>query len=305
MPVPGVRAAPVELRRVRDLLAGDEAFGLVIRDEVAAFDLERRIEERQDVRQIDRGREDAVAVPADSRPCAHLARQRIGQQDEDVLEAERVAHTNAHPLHDRVRARVRRETSRHPQQLLERKPVPRCVRRLLCRLQRDRSVVSKGNEDFEVVVGRAPTVRAGSSTDRMPEEMTGLVAHRHEERVERMPRVLADAGLLVREIKVLAGRPPVELARGHDVRPAPVETLREHRLPLLDPAHVADERLPRRLVTVHRRGLEVVPLRPVQVDRDRAVAEGLGDHARDRHQELRDVVGRADEPRDLEQAAER
>ena len=84
-----------------------------------------------------------------------------------------------------------------------------------------------------------------------------------------------------------------------------MEALGEERLPLLDAAHVADERLPRLLAAVHCRRLEVVPFRPIDVDRDRAVPERLGDDARDRPQQRGHVPGRADEARDLEQPAER
>ena len=69
--------------------------------------------------------------------------------------------------------------------------------------------------------------------------------------------------------------------------------------------HAAEQRVPRRRVAVHDRDLEVVPLGPVEVDRDRAVTERLADCACDRAEHLRQLLLRAEEPRDLEEASKR
>ena len=106
--------------------------------------------------------------------------------------------------------------------------------------------------------------------------------HRHEERVLRVPGIIPAARLQVGNVArgVALGR-PVVLSGPHDVRAAALEALVEQRLPLRDPAKLAEQVLARSLVAVDRRDAEVVPRSTVEVDHDRAVAERLGDRSRE------------------------
>ena len=245
-----------------------------------------------------------LVLPADGRPRRDPPGLQVGRDDHDVLEAEGVAHADAHVLHDRVRARVRGQARRHPEQLLEREAVACGLGRLLRRLHGDCGVVGECHENVELLVGRTQAAHRlvdGEDAD----EVAVVMAHRHEERVERMPRVVADARRAIRKIEVPAVFRPVELAGRDEVRAALAETVGEQRLPVLDPAHEPDEDGLGLGAAVHRRALEVVPLRAVEVDRDGLVAERLGDDARDRTEEAREVVGGANEPGDLEEATKR
>ena len=304
MAVPRARTAPVALRRVQERLARDALLRRRVRHEEAALDLELVVEQRGEVVEEELPRHDAPVLPADGGPRRDPPGLQVGRDDHDVLEAERVADADADALHDRVRARVRRQARRHREQLLERESVARGLGGLLRRLHGERGVVGERDEDVELLVGRAEAAHRlvdGEDAD----EVAVVMAHRHEERVEWMPRVGADARRVIGEIEVAAVLRPVELAGRHEVRPSLAETVGEQRLPVLDPAHEPDEDRLRLGTAVHRRALEVVPLRTVEVDRDGLVAERLGDDAGDRTEERREVVGRPNEPRDLEEATQR
>ena len=199
---------------------------------------------------------------------------------------------------------MRGQAGGHAQQLLQRESVARRVRRLLRRLQRDGRMVGEGDEDVELLVGRSqPRRRLVDGEDA--EQMPVVMAHRHEERVERMPGVVAGSTFAIGHVEVVRDRRPVELASRHDEGAPAVEALRQERRPLLDRASGTEQGPLRRLVAVDSGRLEVVPRGPVHVDRNRPVAERLGDHARDRPEQLGNVVGGADQPSDLEQHAKR
>ena len=97
---------------------------------------------------------------------------------------------------------------------------------------------------------------------------------------------------------------PVELALRHEVRAALQEPLVEQRLPVATWLHLAEQRLARLVAAVDGRDDEVVPFAAVEVDHDRAEPERVRDGPRDRREELRKLLARADEARDFEQAAE-
>ena len=175
-------------------------------------------------------------------------------------------------------------------------------RRLLRRLHGDRRMVGERDEHVQLLVGRTPAAeRLVDGEDA--EQVAVVVAHRHEESVERMPAVRARAGRDVGDV-AFAVR-PVELAGLQEVGAAPREVLREQRLPLLDRANVTDQRLARLGPAVDGRDVEVVPRRPMEVDRDRRVPERFRDHPRDRREQLGKVVALANERRDLDEAAQR
>src|SRR5581483_4517872 len=130
------------------------------------------------------------------------------------------------------------------------------------------------------------------------------VPERDEERVLRVPRVVAGAGIDARDVAgvVLA---PVELAGGQHVGAATTEAVVEQSIPFLDALRLAEELAAGGVAAVDGRDREVVPGGPVEVDDDRLVAERLGDRARDRSQELEQVSAGPNPRGDLEEASQR
>src|SRR4051812_11751517 len=69
-------------------------------------------------------------------------------------------------------------------------------------------------------------------------------------------------------------------------------------------APLAEQRLPRALAAVDGGHLEVVPCRPVEVDDDRAEAEGVRDRGRQGVEQARQVLLVVDEALDVEQGTQ-
>ena len=97
---------------------------------------------------------------------------------------------------------------------------------------------------------------------------------------------------------------PVELAGRDEVRAALQEPRVEQRLPLGRRLNLAEQRGPRVVAPVDGRDDEVVPLAAVEVDDDSSEGERVGDRARDRPEELRQLLAGAHEARHFEQPAE-
>src|SRR6266536_915439 len=137
--LPRPRAAPVLLGHVR--LPGERqpARRLVVREQVAALDLEHGVEQPFDVAQEHRLALRVLDLPAHGgariEPPLAVAKRR-----EDVLESERVAYAGTHRAQDLVGDRLCGQPRRHGEQPLERYLVTGRVRRLLRSLDRERRV---------------------------------------------------------------------------------------------------------------------------------------------------------------------
>ena len=180
--------------------------GLVVREQVAALDLERRIEQRFDVAQ-----EDAAPTRAASsrfQPTAARGSRRPGRRvasaREHVLEAERVAHAEADRAQDLVASTARRSAAtRRSSSRSSASAVPRGLACLLRRLHRERGVLRERDEHVELFVGRPPPAhRLVDGEDA--EQVAVRVAHRQEERVLGMPAVLAAPGRRVGHVAAVA-----------------------------------------------------------------------------------------------------
>ena len=91
---------------------------------------------------------------------------------------------------------------------------------------------------------------------------------------------------------------------GNDVGAALQEAPVEQRLPVVDLAHLAEQRLARPFAAVDGADHEVVPFAAVEVDDHRPERERVGDRPRDRQEEVGQLVARPDEARHLEQSAQ-
>ena len=177
------------------------------------------------------------------------------------------------------------------------------LRGLLRRLHRERRMVGERDEHVQLLI-RWTLTTDGDIDGEDAEQVPVGVPHRQEERVLRMPRVLAGPRREIGNVR-LAGRAPVELARGNVVRAAAQEPIGEQARPLLDRAHAPEEDRSRLLAAVHGRHFEVVPLRTEQIDDDALVAERLRDRPRDRAEQIGKILVGAHEAADLEQALQR
>ena len=88
------------------------------------------------------------------------------------------------------------------------------------------------------------------------------------------------------------------------VRAPAQEAVVEHLAPHVPAAGVTQQRLAGVLGAVHRGRAEVVPGAPVQVQDNGAESERLGGGARDRRQQVIEVLVAADEPGHLQQATQ-
>ena len=130
------------------------------------------------------------------------------------------------------------------------------------------------------------------------------MAERDEQGVLRMPGVgvVADRDVRRHRQHVVL---PVVLARSHEVGAPALETLVQQWLPRRPAAARAHQRLDRLVVVVvHRRHLELVPGRAVEVDHDHLVAQRLRDREGDRAQHVRQRLLVANDAGDVQKAAE-
>jgi hypothetical protein len=86
---------------------------------------------------------------------------------------------------------------------------------------------------------------------------------------------------------------------------ASLEALGQENGPILAWQRGAEQHLAGALVAVDRGHLEVVPGRPVEVDRDGAVAERLADRARDGVEQRGKILTRPQKAGDLDEAPQR
>ena len=108
--VPRPRPAPVQLRHVQPPAEGDAAFRLGVRHEIAAFDLERRVEQPFDLGKEDlAGPSDLLEPPADCGARLEARGLRIAQRREHVFESQCVTNAGADRAQDLVHARLGRE----------------------------------------------------------------------------------------------------------------------------------------------------------------------------------------------------
>jgi hypothetical protein len=144
VPVPRARPLAVAVGGVRDLLPVDAALRLLAREQEAACDLEFRVEECRHVADA-RGRPHRLPVdpPPHRRARLQHARLAVDELGGDVFEAERIANAATDVAQDLVGDGLGGEARGDLEQLLEREPVARGLRRLLRGLDRERGVVGE------------------------------------------------------------------------------------------------------------------------------------------------------------------
>ena len=101
--IPGCRTASVANRLVDDLAGVDPALGLVAWNEVAAGDLEARLEQLGDARKLEHGSPRLfVLVPTGARRWAKQLGALLAELDQDLVESERLLHGLADGVEDRL-----------------------------------------------------------------------------------------------------------------------------------------------------------------------------------------------------------
>ena len=100
-------------------------------------------------------------------------------------------------------------------------------------------------------------------------------------------------------------RIPVDRAAQDDIGTPPFELLAEKHSPVVPGNRMPEQRRTGLVAPVDRRHLEVVPLRPVEVDRDRAVAEGFADRSRDGVEQRGKILTRPQKAGHLDEAPQR
>ena len=285
VPVPCPRPVAVELRRVHVDLARQSGPRLVVGEEVAAFAQEHLVEQRLD---LGNGHGLAslhlVEPPAGGGLWDDGAGLRVDKSRADVEEVEGVADAGAHTAQDLGARRLTRDPRRHGEQLLERALMPCRLRRFARRLDGERRVVDERDEHLQIVV-RGPEAAERLVHREDPEKESLLVPHRDEESVLGVPGVGVARPAALRHI-ARPERVPVDGSARHDVG-------------------VAEQNLLRLLVPVHGRYLEVVPLRPVEVDGHGSVAERLADGAGDCVEQRGKILTRPQETGNLDEAPQR
>ena len=300
--LPRVGPASVELRAIARLTVGQDLPSLLVREQEAALDLVLRPQQLLELVGCERGA-DVLAVPEPDRSSCAVVALVVQQLHGDLVEPERLRDGVAHLDEQHLRVPRLVQAGRDVEQTLERVAVRLRARRLLGGFDGDRGVLRDCDEDVDLVAARfAAGERLVDGED--PEQAPVAAAHRHEERVVGMPCAGVVAHLEVRRVHAAAVFVPVELARGNDVGAALQEALVEQRLPVVDLAHLAEERLARLFAAVDGADHEVVPFAAVEVDDHRPERERVGHRPRDRQEEVGQLVARPDEPRHLEQSAQ-
>jgi len=300
--VPGVRAAAVQHRGVGAGSAAQEAARLLARDQEAALDLEALVEQEPEVLEPG-GRAVVLHRPAHRRAYAQPARVGIRQVDRHLVEAERGADPLAYRAEDRLdRARLG-DLGRDAQEVLEGVTVASGPRLLLGGLDRERRMGGHGHQHVEFLV--AGLAARGRLVDRdHPQRLAVRPLQGDDERVLGVPGAGVVARLDVGDEAGLLDRGPVEGVVLDEVGPPAQEALLEQRRPVLPLAHGAHQDVARGIASVHGRDPVVVPLGPVQGNDHCGEAERLGNRARDGVQQAVEVLIRAQEPRQLEEAAQ-
>ena len=223
--VPRERAAAVELRDEAHV-QGRQLARRLAREQVAAADLEGRVEQRFDGRRGNRPVRLLPRRPADARARSQRSRLGVDELDHDLGEPEGAHHAGAHRLEDQLHRVLAGKLGGHGQQLLERRAVARGLLGALAVVERTRGRGSDRDEVVELGVGRAPPA------DRLAErhdgkDVPGRVAAGHEELVPRTPRVGVRAAVEIGQVARAIGA-PVDRALGNEVRAAAGEALVEH-----------------------------------------------------------------------------
>ena len=300
--LPRVRPAAVELRAIARLAVRKDLARLLVREQEAALDLELRPQQLLELVGRERGT-DVLVVPEPDRGSCAVDALVVQQLHRDLVEAERLRDRVAHLDEQHVGVPRLVQAGRDVEQPFERVAVRLGARCLLRSLDGDRGVLRDGDEDVDLVAARlAAGERLVDGED--PEQAPVAAPHRHEERVVGMPGAGVVAHLEVRRVHAAGVLVPVELAGRDDVGAALQEALVEQRLPVVDLADLAEQRLARPFAAVHGADHEVVPFAAVEVDDDRPERERVGDRPRDRQEEVGQLVARPDEARHLEQSAQ-
>ena len=227
----------------------------------------------------------------------------VQQLHRDLVEPERLRDRVAHLDEQHLRVPRLVQSGRNVEQPFERIAVCLGARRFLRGFDRDRGVLRDGDQDVDLVSARlAAGERLVDGQD--PEQASVAAAHRHEERVVGMPRAGVVAHLEIRRVHAAVVLVPVELAGRDDVCAALQEAPVEQRLPVVDLANLAEERLARPIAAVDGADHEVVPFAAVEVDDHRPECERVGHRPRHRQEEVGQLVARPDEARHLEQSAQ-
>ena len=227
----------------------------------------------------------------------------VGEEGDHLVEAERLARPPADRVEDLLRRPALGQLRRYRQQVLDRGAVPAPELGRLGLLDRDGRVRDHRAQQLELDRRRAAAgLRLVDGHD--PQQRAVAGAHRHHQRVVRLPRVGRVGDLELRRVDLhpLAG--PVVLAGGDEVGALLEEALAQQPGPVLHAGGLAHQQLLRRLVAAHDDDLEVVPGGAVEVDDDRAVAQRAGDRAGDGFQHGAQLATGADRGGDVEEAAQ-
>jgi hypothetical protein len=302
--VPRPRPAAVELRRVDVDVPLKPGPRLLVGEDVAAFPQKDLVEQRLD---LSDAHGFALAHLLESPPRRRLrhegTRLRVDERGADVAEVEGVPDARADPAQDLGVRGLARDLRRHREQRLESALVPVRLSGLACRLDCERRVVGERDEDVELLVG-GPTAADRLVHGDDSEQQATLVAHRDEECVLGIPRVGMARARSLRNV-ARPERAPVDRSARDVVGAAPLEAVGEEHRPVLAGTRIAEQRRPSLRVPVHGRDLEVVPLRPIEVDRDGPVAERLADGSGDSVEQRRKILTRPQKTGYLDEAPQR
>ena len=212
--------------------AGQPRHRLLVREQVAALDLERRVEQRRELPH----RERRVLGQLVERPAGrrardeHPASRRRGAGSQTFRNPSACAMPVARRLEDRLDRRRLGEARRHLQELAQREPVMGGRRRLLEALEGEGDVVGDGHEHLQLLVRRA-RARVGLADRQDPQHVAVGVEHRHEQLVVGVPRVGVCARLPVGDVPPADVALPVERSRAGSGRCRGARTARRGAAP--------------------------------------------------------------------------
>ena len=303
VPVPGPGATAVHHRPVHAVAGREPQHRLLVREQVAALDLERRVEKGRELPHRERSvLGQLVERPAGRRTRDEHPRPGVGELNRDLPEPQRVPDPLAGRLEDRLDRRRLGEPRRHLQELAKREPVMGGRGLLLEALEGEGDVVGDRHEHLQLLVRRA-RARVGLTDRQDPQHVPVGVEHRHEQLVVGVPRVGVGARLPGGDVPLADVALPVERPVRDQIGAAALEPLVEERSPRGPVEGVAEERPACVVGAVHRRHLEVVPRGTVEVDDDGVEPERRRDRIRDGLEQGRLLGPFPDEPGDLQEAA--
>jgi hypothetical protein len=271
--------------------------------QVAALDLEQRVQQALERRPVDARPRDLLEAPADRGLGDGAAGAVVEELDRDVGEAQRGTDRLAHRLQDRPDGERLGQPDGHGEEMLERGAVAVGLGRGDRVLERLGDVRAERRQDVELVVGGAAPGH-GLVDGQHAEQLAAAVEQGDEERVGGVPQRGVVRAWQLRDVAGRVVGVPVELAVAQEAAALALEGRGQQRRPLLARRARAEQRGARLLGAVHRRGAQLVPGGLVHVDHDAAKPERLGGGGGQRREQRFEVIAGADQARDLEQAGE-